>query len=609
MPSFCDRVRAYYAALRSLGPGYVLSALLHMLDLSIPVADYAVLGRMGRGHAAAAFLGYACFYFFWFFEEGILATFDALEHGEAKSSGRGRRVYGSLVVVLLLSAAGTVIFMFAHTFMNPVFRAPVHMAVKANQHLLLLSPSLWLLGLQKIATKQLLHSNSYRPLLTAMAAGAVANLVLDYLFIYGFGLGFMGCGLATDVARLVILIVLFWKTRPGDVNTFAVAEVTSDLHKIKRFFLRKIGRDNGSSSGRVRPIDDAVRGTSGSDNAESDGLELVSLMSAREDALPEGQSRSETSSTLADEWNLQSLAKKYTKGLRVAAKYMVVGVPSGVLLLVEQGLLPVTALVLSGTGSVPLSTAFVMLTTSQVLTMSLAQPLASASAIQLSHLMGEGDLEACTRLGRIVVASSFIIMLIVGLLAYLFFRFLTFMVSTDQDVLYRISVLNIYIVPYAMAQACQVGLRGILRVANFGKEVHAATFLSLWVCGFATSYYLCFIARPTFELRGFLIGMLVGASLLTLSFLGMVLAIDWRSEVRSLRFLRKRGSLKSGLDDPFSSLAASVDGFSLGAVGWRVAKDLDDELDVLEYAEFELDDDDDGRIDVNQDEEEAVDED
>jgi hypothetical protein len=115
-------------------------------------------------------------------------------------------------------------------------------------------------------------------------------------------------------------------------------------------------------------------------------------------------------------------------------------------------------------------------------------------------------------------------------------------------------------------------------------------FLSIWICGYLTSCYLAFIARPTYELRGYYIGLLLGGSLLAASFVLMVIFIDWEVEISRHSYLQKRGDYKRAADNPLSSLEATLDGHSLGHVS-LVAKgyrDLDDELDVLRNTEFKI---------------------
>jgi hypothetical protein len=62
------------------------------------------------------------------------------------------------------------------------------------------------------------------------------------------------------------------------------------------------------------------------------------------------------------------------------------------------------------------------------------------------------------------------------------------------------------------------------------------TFVAVWLVGMPIGLYLTFVTRPTYELRGIWIGLIVGMGLLAGVMLLQVLMLDWEKEARKAEY-------------------------------------------------------------------------
>jgi hypothetical protein len=62
------------------------------------------------------------------------------------------------------------------------------------------------------------------------------------------------------------------------------------------------------------------------------------------------------------------------------------------------------------------------------------------------------------------------------------------------------------------------------------------TFVAVWLVGMPIGLYLTFVTRPTYELRGIWIGLIVGMGLLAGVMLLQVFMLDWEKEARKAEY-------------------------------------------------------------------------
>lgn len=66
--------------------------------------------------------------------------------------------------------------------------------------------------------------------------------------------------------------------------------------------------------------------------------------------------------------------------------------------------------------------------------------------------------------------------------------------------------------------------------------------MAVWLVGLPVGLYLALVTRPTYELRGIWIGLIVGMGLLAVALVLLVLTLDWEKEARRAEFrLRAAG--------------------------------------------------------------------
>jgi MATE family multidrug resistance protein len=185
--------------------------LTSSLDYAFLMVDLIMLGHLGKGQLAAGFVGFACYSFVWHLTEGVLTAQDTLVGKSMllQNPADARYwTYIALAVTLMLCCVYTVLFVMSPWIIQNLMFVPYHIAHKASQLLLCLIPALWFHSMSRVVQKYLQMQGVMLPTLTYSVVGITANALCDYLFMYVFGWGFVGCGIATSLARLAMLWVL-----------------------------------------------------------------------------------------------------------------------------------------------------------------------------------------------------------------------------------------------------------------------------------------------------------------------------------------------------------------------------------------------------------------
>ncbi len=197
------------------------SVITNVLESLLVVADVAMLGRLGRGHIAALAVGNGLFNLVWYFIEGFFTAQDTLcsiafNQGDLKALRYW--TYASLGSILFLCSIATAMFIFSDFIFEDIFFVSPHLRSKAVLHVYLLTPSIWFYGLFRVMQKFLSAQNIMKPTIHALIVGNVCNAILNYLFIFLLGFGFMGTSISTTISRGVMMFYLFYRTRK--VSTF-----------------------------------------------------------------------------------------------------------------------------------------------------------------------------------------------------------------------------------------------------------------------------------------------------------------------------------------------------------------------------------------------------
>ncbi len=184
-------------------------------------ADTIMVGHVSSAALAAVAIGNIYHWALLVFGQGILFALDPLV-SQAYGAGDRQAVsdwfYRGLTVAIILSAIFYVAFQFSAPILiacgQPLEIVPMASAfVRANA---LGVPAFFIF----VALRQTLQSMSItRPLVIAAIIGNIANLILNYLLIFGHGgfpaMGAAGAGLSTSLSRYLMMFVLVIGAREG----------------------------------------------------------------------------------------------------------------------------------------------------------------------------------------------------------------------------------------------------------------------------------------------------------------------------------------------------------------------------------------------------------
>lgn len=194
-----------------------------------------------------------------------------------------------------------------------------------------------------------------------------------------------------------------------------------------------------------------------------------------------------------------------------------VGLPIGVAIFFEVSLFTVIALFLTDLGPVVVAGHQVALNVSSV-TFMLPLSLGMALTVRVGHYIGEQNRESvnslnparqCAWLGvkinlLLALFNAAVIFSGAGLIANLY--------SPDPAVVSIGTALLIYAAIFQIPDAIQIAAAGALRAYEDTFVVMLITFLSYWVIGFGTGWYLAYGLSEPMGAAGFWIGLIAGLS-------------------------------------------------------------------------------------------------
>lgn len=180
-----------------------------------------------------------------------------------------------------------------------------------------------------------------------------------------------------------------------------------------------------------------------------------------------------------------------------------------------------------------------------------------------------------------------------ALLTYYSGDYIGYLFSSDSVTRNRVSLLAPAVALFQLTNALQPCAQGILRGCGQQGLVVWFNFLSMWVFGFPAGLVLAFYVRPSYGINGIWYGYTLGIGMQTVVLVGMILTMDWETEVRKARLRIEHltenipGSDGSSLDALSEMQMAIPRPGSRASGGFLFASELGDEyLDDLERIEI-----------------------
>jgi Na+-driven multidrug efflux pump len=189
------------------------SALIMFLDASPWIIDLFMLGHLGKGNLASGSLAISYFMMNWVVIEGVLSAYETLAgHATTPSGSRDKLeirlvTYAAIGCIICVCALCSCTFAASPWVFSYFFPDNGHVVFKAWVHCLILIPTLWTNAINRVLSK---YFHLSKMLHLALAGGAVAfgvNLIGNYLLMYAFGFGFIGCAVVTVFARVCATVV------------------------------------------------------------------------------------------------------------------------------------------------------------------------------------------------------------------------------------------------------------------------------------------------------------------------------------------------------------------------------------------------------------------
>lgn len=203
----------------------VFSILTNGFEYGFIIVDMIMLGHLGKGNLAAGAIGMLIYNIAWYFIEGFLTAQDTLvARGVVVRDIAAARYwsYVSLLSTASLAVFFSSVFAFSPLLIPYGFYVNDHVASKAIAHALLLLPAFWCQMVFRVFQKYQQSQKIMLPSLVCSLIGLMSNILGEfalsvlfslicagnYLFMFAFGIGFWGCGIATSLSRFLMLVLL-----------------------------------------------------------------------------------------------------------------------------------------------------------------------------------------------------------------------------------------------------------------------------------------------------------------------------------------------------------------------------------------------------------------
>ncbi|GHU49422.1 MATE family efflux transporter [Spirochaetia bacterium] len=204
--------KAFYKSLFIIAIPIMLQNLINTL---VNILDTIMIGRLGTVEIAAVGLGNQVFFFFILTMFGICsgaAIFTAQFWGKRDIAGIRKNVGFSLCLCLIIASFFTTAAALFPSFIMRVFSKDEDVIRAGVVYLQYLSPAFIPFAVSYVVVLTLRSIENLRLAIVSTVVALSVNLVLNYVLIFGMGpfpaLGLAGAAIATDIARLVEVLIL-----------------------------------------------------------------------------------------------------------------------------------------------------------------------------------------------------------------------------------------------------------------------------------------------------------------------------------------------------------------------------------------------------------------
>lgn len=496
--------------------------------------------------------------------------------------------YVSAIVSSCYCIIATIIFLFARVITITILFVNYHVAAKAALHVIVLIPAFWCLAGFRIQQKFLQSQNMMMPAIYCSVVGNIVNVLLNYLLLFPFGIGFIGCAIATSITRFIMLIMMtYFVTKNSDtriiheevkyilgersvgfLNTI-IARISKFGTQAEKWCMEKVldvkpaTTSGNSDSGEVEMslLNSEADNEDNDDNRTShesssitnenyskskkqtdiEDIELDTLIDAKVN------DKKKTSKNDKQQTSIKILSKKFgfKKLVMGSLRFALMGIPGGLMMGLETWYLDISVIFIVHIGTVAASAHVILLTITSFWYIVVPFAISTAVTVRLGNLLGARSHKRGRIASFIAILIGFFAMALVGVIVYSMARYIGKKYFTsDVDVLFRMDELSPYVAVFSVCQGIHTCAAGVLRAIGKQKTLAVLNLLFLNLIGLGTAVFLAFLVRPTYGLAGFWYGILIGMACLLVSILLLVMTIDWELEVKRAlyRLDRLRGA-------------------------------------------------------------------
>jgi Na+-driven multidrug efflux pump len=552
--------------------------------------DVAFLAALGRGHLASASLGTSIFLMIWSFLEGLLTAQDTLTaHSFGMSDLQQVRywTYIAAIVSVLVCIIATIIFIFSRIITITILFVNYHVASKAALHIITLIPAFWCLAGYRIQQKFLQSQNIMMPSIYCNIVGNIVNIILDYLLMFTFGIGFIGCAIATSISKFIMLLMMtYYVSKTTDTNIiheevkYIVGPKTTAFFKRILVNLSTIGskveawclktvlniksktKYTNNNNDDDEEVEMGLLSTksdnhnNNDNNNNNDEEEIIPNKRLNSNYINNNQSTKETDlndieldeevqtkiTTKMKKSKKESQILKQNKILNKkfgfkklmmgSLRFALMGIPGGIMMGLETWYLHVTVIFIAHIGTVALSAHTILLTITSFWYISVPFAISTAITVRLGNLLGAGSHKRGRISSFVAIFLGFCAMSLVGIIVYFMARYIGTYFTDDTDVLYRMEELAPFVAVFSVCQGIHTCCSGIMRAIGKQKTLAVLNLVFLNLIGLGSAVFLAFIVRPTYGLGGFWYGILIGMGSLLFFILLLVIVINWELEVK-----------------------------------------------------------------------------
>jgi Na+-driven multidrug efflux pump len=176
----CSSFEHYVSEAFQLSSVAVPSVVINSLEMLMVVVDTIMLGRLGKGHLAAATIGWSYINRIWMFIEGVLTAQDTLTARSVGTCDYKLIRYWLIVsalVACILTTLGSVLLIISYAIIGYMFQIKAHIAIKASIHICLMIPGFWALAAYRVVQKYFQSQGIMPPIIQSMIAGNIINFL------------------------------------------------------------------------------------------------------------------------------------------------------------------------------------------------------------------------------------------------------------------------------------------------------------------------------------------------------------------------------------------------------------------------------------------------